>query len=62
MLKRSIVLTLILVACGGTATAAPEDVGGSPDLPATTAEEFEAHIGGIDRPAVVNVLASWCLP
>ncbi len=62
MLKRSLVLMLILVACGGTATAGPEDVGGSPDLPPTTADEFEAHLGGIDRPAVVNVWASWCLP
>jgi cytochrome c biogenesis protein CcmG/thiol:disulfide interchange protein DsbE len=62
MLKRSLVLMLILVAYGGTATAGPEDVGGSPDLPPTTADEFEAHLGGIDRPAVVNVWASWCLP
>src|SRR5918996_1091044 len=27
-----------------------------------TASEFEAHLGGLDDPAVVNVWASWCLP
>jgi len=33
-----------------------------PDLPATTAEQFAAHLGELDKPAVVNVWASWCLP
>jgi cytochrome c biogenesis protein CcmG/thiol:disulfide interchange protein DsbE len=32
------------------------------DLPTTTAEDFEAHLQALDRPAVVNVWASWCLP
>ena len=32
------------------------------DLPATTSDEFEAHLADLDRPAVVNVWASWCLP
>lgn len=33
-----------------------------PDLPETSAVEFEAHLESLDRPAVVNVWASWCLP
>ena len=62
MLKRSLVLMLILVACGGASAAAPDVPGDRTDLPATTAAEFEAHLADIDRPAVVNVWASWCLP
>lgn len=52
-------LLLIVVACGG---AGDIDGGGIPDLPATSAEEFEAHLEAIDKPAIVNVWASWCLP
>lgn len=33
-----------------------------PDLPDTDAATFEAHLAGLDRPAVVNVWASWCIP
>jgi cytochrome c biogenesis protein CcmG, thiol:disulfide interchange protein DsbE len=33
-----------------------------PDLPATTADEFSTHLAALERPAVVNVWASWCLP
>lgn len=62
MLKRSVVLVLILAACGGAATSAPTVPGDRADLPATTSDEFEAHLADLDRPAVVNVWASWCLP
>ena len=62
MLKRSVVLVLILAACGGAATSAPAVPGDRADLPATTSDEFEAHLADLDRPAVVNVWASWCLP
>lgn len=55
-------LMLILAACGGVVAAGPDDPGGRLDLPETTSEEFEAHLADIDRPAVVNVWASWCLP
>ncbi len=51
-------LGLVLAACGGT-SAGPSD---RPDLPETSAIEFEQHLAGVDRPAVVNVWASWCLP
>ena len=36
--------------------------GSREDLPATTADQFKEHLETIDRPAVVNVWASWCLP
>jgi len=62
MLKRSIVLMVILTACGGAIAAGPDDLGGREDLPEISSEEFEAHLAGIDRPTVVNVWASWCLP
>lgn len=55
------ILVLALAACGSeegsSASGQPGD-----DLPAITAPEFEEHLAGIDRPAVVNVWASWCLP
>ncbi len=49
---------LILSSCGGESI----DVTEKADLPATNAEEFAAHLAALDRPAVVNVWASWCLP
>lgn len=33
-----------------------------PDLPEATPTTFQAHLESLDRPAVVNVWASWCLP
>lgn len=60
LLVRPMVLAVIVVACGTAAGIAP----GTPaaDLPPTSAEDFEAHLAGIDKPAVVNIWASWCLP
>ena len=56
----AVVLVLIVAACGDpTGTPGREAI---PDLPETTAAEFEAHLAGLDRPAVVNVWASWCIP
>ena len=61
MLKKSLAIALIVAACGGAATV---EVGPTAreDLPATTAGDFEVILAGLDRPAVVNVWASWCLP
>lgn len=53
-------LLLVVVACGGGAT--DDDSSGVPDLPTVSAGEFEAHLEAIDKPAIVNVWASWCLP
>ena len=51
-------ISLVIAACG-----APPSSGGKVDeLPTTTAEAFESHLATLDKPAVVNVWASWCLP
>lgn len=52
-------LAIVLAACGG---GDGTETSNRPDLPETSAAEFEQHLAGIDRPAVVNVWASWCLP
>lgn len=54
-----IALAFVIAACGGETEPRPSI---RPDLPAVTAEEFEERLETIDRPAVVNVWASWCLP
>ena len=58
MLKSSVLLMMIVVACGGSGA----DLVQAPDLPPTTAAEFESILIELDKPAVVNVWASWCLP
>jgi thiol-disulfide isomerase/thioredoxin len=57
--RKLVLLTLVVAACAGGAS---QDVAVLPDLPAISAAEFEAHLGELDKPAVVNVWASWCLP
>ncbi len=52
------VVGLLVSACGG----ADVDVSNVPDLPVTSADEFELILHESDRPTVVNVWASWCLP
>lgn len=54
-----IALTLVLGACASPASEGTPTID---DLPPVTAAEFEAHLSELDRPAVVNVWASWCLP
>lgn len=58
MLRKLAALALILAACSGS-PGAGSDID---DLREVTAAEFEAHLADLDRPAVVNVWASWCLP
>lgn len=53
-----VVLSLVLAACGQDSL----DTSGIPDLEAVTVEQFEEHLEGLDKPAVVNVWASWCIP
>ena len=60
MLKKSLAIVLVVAACGGTVTSGASS--DRPDLEVTTASQFQAHMETIDRPAVVNVWASWCLP
>ena len=52
-----LLVVLALGSCGQ-----PIDTPSIPDLPAATAEEFESRLAALDRPAVVNVWASWCIP
>jgi cytochrome c biogenesis protein CcmG/thiol:disulfide interchange protein DsbE len=63
MLRRSLILLFVLAACAGPAAdsgAAP--VAPAAELPQITFEEFEALLTSLDKPAVVNVWASWCIP
>lgn len=56
-----LVAMLALTACGSTATSSSDSapVG---DLPPIDGEGIRAILADLDRPAVVNVWASWCLP
>ena len=58
MSRRLFYLIFLFAACSGPSVVA-DDV---PDLPELSVIEFEAHLAGLGRPAVVNVWASWCLP
>lgn len=59
MVKRLLLSALVVTACSGGASADTSDID---DLQDVTAAEFEAHLAELDKPAVVNVWASWCLP
>lgn len=51
-------LALAAVACGDNTGSSSE----MPDLPPISGEELEQLLTDSDRPAVVNVWASWCHP
>lgn len=51
-------LVLVVAACSGGADPEPT----TPDLPSIDAAGFRQLLAELDRPAVVNVWASWCLP
>jgi cytochrome c biogenesis protein CcmG/thiol:disulfide interchange protein DsbE len=56
-------LPVLLVAAMFASCGGPDaDTSGVPDLPEMTADEFAAKLAALDRPAVVNVWASWCIP
>lgn len=59
---RRLLPVLLVVALLSSCSRPGTDTSGIPDLPEATAEEFEARLAGLDRPAVVNVWASWCIP
>lgn len=59
MFRRLAVLAVLLAACaGGEAESAPVDS----EIPPIDAAEFEQLIETSDRPLVVNLWASWCVP
>lgn len=49
---------IVLAACNSSSSAEPR----TPSLPAIDVAGFEQLLTELDRPAVVNVWASWCLP
>lgn len=53
------VAVLLLAACSGSGS--PTDTGAA-DLPEIDGPGIRAVLADLDRPAVVNVWASWCLP
>jgi len=53
-----VLIPALLAGCARPATSAND----LEELPEVTVTDFEAHLAGLDRPAVVNVWASWCLP
>jgi cytochrome c biogenesis protein CcmG/thiol:disulfide interchange protein DsbE len=53
-----LIVVLVLASCSSSATG---DVGGA-DLPEVDAAVFEQRLTSLERPAVVNVWASWCIP
>lgn len=61
-MRRYFVLTALVLSACGSGLADGTDVSDIADLPVTDADAFAAHLATIDRPAVVNVWASWCLP
>lgn len=50
---------LLVVGCG---TPRESVATGRADLPTVTAASFSVRLSQLERPAVVNVWASWCLP
>lgn len=60
MRKTLIALAMFTASCGsGVASDPAQDL---PDLPPTDAASFAEYLTELDRPVVVNVWASWCLP
>ncbi len=54
----ALTLLLVVAACGGSDV----DASDIPELDTTTPEAVEALLAGSDRPVVLNVWASWCIP
>ena len=57
-MRRLLVAIFILAACGSGEQAEPI----TPELPEIDLAGFQQVLAELDRPAVVNVWASWCLP
>lgn len=57
MLRGVVAAAILFAAC-----SSPNDADLGPDLPEVRLEEFQEMLAASDRPVVVNVWASWCLP
>ena len=58
LVVRLLVVFLLIAACDSDNQVEPT----TPPLPAIDLAGFREVLAGLDRPAVVNVWASWCLP
>lgn len=57
-MRRLLVLVVLIAACSSGNQAEPT----TPELPEIDRAGFQQLLADLDRPAVVNVWASWCLP
>lgn len=57
-MRRFLAILLLLAACSSANSAEPK----TPELPEIDLAGFQQLLAELDRPAVVNVWASWCLP
>jgi cytochrome c biogenesis protein CcmG/thiol:disulfide interchange protein DsbE len=57
-MRRLVVIALLLTACSSSMATEPQ----TPQLPEIDLATFQQLLADLERPAVVNVWASWCLP
>lgn len=62
LVSRRLLILLALVLVLGSCNRSNVDTSGIPDLEAITAEQLDGILTSSDRPAIVNVWASWCIP
>jgi cytochrome c biogenesis protein CcmG/thiol:disulfide interchange protein DsbE len=58
-MRRSVIVVLLVLSACGSGQLAGQDL---PDLPPITGEELAIILAESDKPAVVNIWASWCNP
>lgn len=58
-MRRSVIVVLLVLSACGSGQLAGQDLA---DLPPITGEELAITLAESDKPAVVNIWASWCNP
>jgi cytochrome c biogenesis protein CcmG/thiol:disulfide interchange protein DsbE len=58
-MRRSVIVVVLVLSACGSGQLAGQDL---PDLPPITGEELAIILAESDKPAVVNIWASWCNP
>lgn len=58
-MRRSVIVVLLVLSACGSGQLAGQDL---PDLPPITGEDLAIILAASDKPAVVNIWASWCNP
>ncbi|MGA8038637.1 MAG: TlpA disulfide reductase family protein [Acidimicrobiia bacterium] len=61
-MSRRLLILLALVLVLGSCNRSSVDTSGIPDLEVINADQLDGILSSLDRPAVVNVWASWCIP